>query len=284
MEVLVRFDTLPGSWASGGQIIAMDGDGLETEDRVFQFRINPSGGLPLLQFVKIAGPAETVATTLPVAGNHAVNATDWFHVAVAYNGDAGAPNNTRFYWTRLAPGVESANQIGMGTLFAEFDSTTMQGDFSIGNDARDANGSSEAFIGSIDEVRISSIARTPDDFVFSDDADHDSLPDTWEFVHFGDTAEGSEDDFDRDGTKNRTEFLLGLDPTNGTSTFRATLQPANASFTLSWPTAPGLIFRVERSTSLLGTWTDLGTVQTGTYTDLAPPSGQAFYRVLLLTP
>jgi hypothetical protein len=39
IEALVRFDSLPGSWTSAGQIVAMEGDGTGAEDRVFQFRI-----------------------------------------------------------------------------------------------------------------------------------------------------------------------------------------------------------------------------------------------------
>jgi hypothetical protein len=265
-------------------MVAMEGEGTGTEDRVFQFRIDPSGGMPVLQFIKIANLTESIAAPLPVEGNHAVNTTDWFHVAVAYNGNAGAPDNTRFYWTRLIPGVARANAIGTGSLTADFDSATMQGDFSIGNEARDTNGNTGAFIGSIDEVRISSIARTMDDFLFSDDADRDSLPDTWEILHFGNTARGPADDSDGDGTRNRAEFLLDLEPADGSSAFRATIQPAGAGFTLIWPTAPGLSFRVERSTTLVGTWTDLATVQTGIYTDTNPPPDRAFYRVVLLTP
>ena len=284
IEALVRFDTLPGTWATGGQIIAMDGDGTGTEDRVFQLRISPSGGLPVLQFVKIANLTESLAAPLPADGNHAVNTTDWFHVAVTYDGDAGAPNNTRFYWTRLAPGVDRANEIGTGSLTAEFDFSTMQGDFSIGNEARATNGSSEVFIGSIDEVRISATARAPDDFIFSDDADHDSLPDTWEVLHFGNAEQGPEDDFDGDGTSNHTEFLLGLDPSDSSSAFRATIQSSGASFTLTWPTAPGLTFRIERSATLDGNWLDLATVQAGAFTDPNPPSDRAFYRVALLKP
>jgi hypothetical protein len=284
IEALVRFENLPGSWISPGQIVAMEGDGTGTEDRVFQFRIDPSGGVPALQFIKIAGLTESISAPLPVEGNHAINTTDWFHVAVAYNGDAGAPDNTRFHWTRLTPGVDRANVIGTGSLSADFDSATMQGDFSIGNEARDTNGNTGAFIGSIDEVRISSIARTPDDFLFSDDVDRDSLPDTWEILHFGNTARGPTDDSDGDGTNNRAEYLLGLDPADGSSAFRAMIQPGGTGFTLTWPTASGLSFRLERSTTLVGNWTDVATVQTGTWTDPNPPPDRAFYRVLLLTP
>jgi hypothetical protein len=178
IEALVRFDPLPGAWTSAGWIVAMEGDGDGTPDRVFQFRINPSGGLPVLQLV-----------------------------------------------------------------------------------------------GSIGEVRISSIARAPDDFLFADAADHDSLPDTRELLHFGNTALGPLDDPAGDGTGNRVEFLLGIDPAGGSSAFRATIQPAGAGFTLGWPTVPGLTFRVERSTTLVGDWLDLATVSTGAFTDPNPPSG-----------
>ncbi|MFM7182969.1 MAG: BNR-4 repeat-containing protein [Verrucomicrobiales bacterium] len=284
LEALVRFDTLPGSWTSEGQIVAMEGDGTGTQDRVFQFRVEPSGGSPILKFIKVADFTQSVAAPIPMDGTHAVNTTDWFHVAVAYNGNAGAPDNTRFYWTRLAPGVERAHFVGSGTLTAEFNFSTMQGDFSIGNEARSTGGSSGAFIGSIDEVRISSIAREPDDFLFSDDTDRDSLPDTWEVLRFGNVAKGPADDYDGDGSNNRVEFLLGLNPVDGSSAFRATIQPSGANFTITWPTAPGLTFRVERSTTLLDPWTDLATLQAGTFTDTNPPPERAFYRVRLLTP
>lgn len=284
IDALVRFDTLPGSWDSEGQIVAMDGDGALGEDRVFQFRISPSGGSPVLQFVKIKGLTETLTAPLPLSGKHAVNTTDWFHVAVAYNGDAGSPSNTRFYWTRVSPGADLANELGKGTLAAEFDHATMQGDFSIGNDARDANGSSGEFIGSIDEVRISSIARAADDYLFSDDPDKDSLPDVWEAFHFGDSEQDTAGDFDHDGSSNRTEFLLGLDPTDGSSSFQVMIRPDGTSYTLTWPAASGRSFRIERSRRLSGDWVDLGVVHGGTWTDPNPSGRRAFYRVVLLDP
>ncbi len=284
IEALVRFDTLPGTWASGGQIIAMEGDSSTSLDRVFQFRIDPAGGVPTLKFIKIGSTSETVTAFLPLDGTHAVNTTDWFHVAVTYNGVAGTLDNTRLYWTRLASGAAQAHEIGAGVLTSEFNSTTMQGDFSIGNEARSTGGSSEVFIGSIDEVRISSIARAPNSFLFAYDTDTDSLPDAWEMLHFGDLAPGPNDDSDGDGTNNRNEFLLNLDPADGSSAFRAIIQPDGTGFTLNWPAAPGLRFRGERSSTLAAPWDDLGIMQTGTFTDSNPPPERAFYRVTLLVP
>lgn len=100
-------------------------------------------------------------------------------------------------------------------------------------------------------------------------------------MHFGNATQGPEDDFDGDGTLNRTEFLLDLDPADGSSAFRTTIQPDPASLTLTWPSAPGLTFRVERSTSPASTWSTLATVQPGTWSDSNPPPDRAFYRVFV---
>lgn len=116
------------------------------------------------------------------------------------------------------------------------------------------------------------------------DSDGDGLPDTWEVNYFGSTtAQNATGDADNDGTNNLTEFRLGLNPTAGNSAF-ATVRASNG--VLSWPSAVGVSFTVQRSTTLLpGSWgNDVavpGTAGTATYTDPAPPVGKAFYRVLL---
>jgi hypothetical protein len=160
----------------------------------------------------------------------------------------------------------------------------MQGDFSIGNEARSTGGSSEVFLGSIDEVRISSIARSPSAFVFSHDADQDQLTDAWEMTHFGHLAQRAEDDYDADGTSNLVESLLQLHPASGRSMFRAEMKRTGNNLSLNWQSAPGVRFRVERSTNLSGTWNDLGIMEGGTFTDANPPAGKAFYRIRLLRP
>jgi hypothetical protein len=284
LETVVKLASLPSTWALPGQIICMEGDGDGTQDRVFQFRMRANDGAPLIEFLPLAsGVSGLVQGTLPTTGIHAPNTSDWFHVALTYDGNPGASGNLKLYWTRLVHEVSAANEIGSGTLNSSF--SNQQGDFSIGNEARSNGGSSEFFPGLIDEVRISSIARRPDDFFFKPvDSDADGLPDAWEHAHFGSLGQGPGGDFDRDGTSNLIELLLGLDPADGGSAFRAVMESAASAVTITWPTAPGLSFRVERSTTLTGTWTDLGTVQTGTFTDLNPPPGSAFYRVLILTP
>lgn len=113
------------------------------------------------------------------------------------------------------------------------------------------------------------------------DADDDGMDDTWETTHFGDISQTGGGDFDADGTDNLTEYRLGLHPGSGSSRFAVTRGTAGQ---LEWPSAPGVSFTVQRSENLTG-WTDIatipGTAGTASYTDPAPPTGQAFYRILL---
>lgn len=58
-------------------------------------------------------------------------------------------------------------------------------------------------------------------------------------------------DFDGDGTSNQVEFLLGLDPTTGTSLFATTGSGApTTGITLTWPSAAGISFQVRSSVDL----------------------------------
>lgn len=115
------------------------------------------------------------------------------------------------------------------------------------------------------------------------DTDTDGMADDWENTYFlglGQTATG---DFDNDGTDNLTEYRLQLTPNSGSSRFAAT-RAANGLIT--WPSATGLTFLVQRSQTLAaGSWTTVGTVPgtagTASFTDPSPPAGTAFYKVLL---
>lgn len=49
------------------------------------------------------------------------------------------------------------------------------------------------------------------------DLDGDGLPDEWEFAHFGNLAQGADDDQDGDGATNMEEFRAGTDPANAGS-------------------------------------------------------------------
>jgi len=113
------------------------------------------------------------------------------------------------------------------------------------------------------------------------DSDTDGMDDTWETTYFGNLSQGAAGDYDGDGTSNLTEYRLGLIPNNGSSVFAVSM-PVTGQ--LQWPSAMGATFTVQRSTTL-GSWTNIatvpGTAGTASYTDPAPPSGKAFYRILL---
>jgi len=169
LEALVKFDSLPTTWTSPtmGEIICMEGDGSLTQDRVFQFRIDTSNAAtPKLQFQRLNTATQSVAADVPLTGDHAVDTTSWFHVAVTYDGNAGTAGNMKLYWTKVVPGTAAANLLGSGSLTSDFPAG-IQGDLSLGNEARSSGGSTEPFRGSIDEVRISSIARADSGFLFA---------------------------------------------------------------------------------------------------------------------
>ena len=67
-------------------------------------------------------------------------------------------------------------------------------------------------ISNIDEVNA---GTSPFTFV---DSDSDSLPDTWEMIHFGNLAQDGSGDTDLDGLKNFDEFRYQLDPASNDTT------------------------------------------------------------------
>ncbi|MES2438303.1 MAG: LamG-like jellyroll fold domain-containing protein [Verrucomicrobiota bacterium] len=163
MEAIVKLDMLPSaSPGYAADIVTMDDDA--QENRVFLFRIEKPG---FLSFVPISGDAVRGGglATIPTTGPHAIEAHEWFHVAVTYDGNENVSDNLKLYWTRIGAGAEAANLIGRGTLSADLDRDL--GDFAIGNSGKiNVLGPFEYFPGCIDEVRISNIARQPHDFFF----------------------------------------------------------------------------------------------------------------------
>ena len=162
-EAVVKLDALPAeSKTVAFSILSMDGEG---DNRVFNFRIEKSGFLAFIPLGEMGATGGALAT-IPTSGPHAINTRDWFHVAVSYDGNAATHNNLKLYWTRLGPGLAEANLIGQGTLGEDLGRTVA--DFAVGNEARalPGNGEAEPFAGCIDEVRISSVARSASDFFF----------------------------------------------------------------------------------------------------------------------
>lgn len=113
-----------------------------------------------------------------------------------------------------------------------------------------------------------------------DDSDEDGLPDSWEMSNFGNLAQTAAGDKDGDGSSNLVEYRLNLNPSSGSSAFKALV----TGHTITWPSAQGIVFTVKRSLTLeTGAWQTLGAVvggagATASYTD--PSSfAKAFYQV-----
>jgi hypothetical protein len=108
--------------------------------------------------------------------------------------------------------------------------------------------------------------------------------------HYGLPTDGSADvvDSDMDGMNNCLEWFCGTDPTNALSVLRLlSATPSGANLAVTWQSATGVIYFVERSTSLpfQRVFTPLATniagqVGTTTYIDTnAVVAEPAFYRV-----
>jgi hypothetical protein len=210
-----EFDN-PGSYAM--EILTGEGD-VGTDGRPFQFRVVQVGitaagdaASPKLEFHNIAfQTGNQLYGVIPTTGPHAINNTDWFHVAVAYNGVDFEAENLKFYWSRLDPSVTQANQLatvdatGAPAVTWMTDLFQTPHDFAIGGETRNNGtgfGEGENFYGQIDEVRISSVARGPDQFLFGPGAAEDA-------------------DFDADGDVDGADFLRwqrGLGATGAAAT------------------------------------------------------------------
>lgn len=299
-EAIVKlgFDpTLAQASTTAMSIISGDG---ESTERLLNFRLipighadNTSGGTATqLEFLKIGGGVEHHRVNLPGLGDpdQALQGS-WYHVAVAYDGNANTAGNLKLYWTLMDPSRTEANEVLSSQMLADLPAG-VQPDFCIGNEGRSFagdNASNETFLGVIDEVRISSIARSSTGFFLTSavdpDSDNDNMADAWETTYGLNVGiDDSADDLDNDGTSNLAEYRLGLIPNDGSSSFKVTRDAGSGQ--LTWPSLEGLTFRIERSTTL-ESWTDLETAlpaaaspaTTTSYTDGSPPAGKAFYRI-----
>jgi len=154
-EAMINTSTLSG----GQHIFSMDQNGT-TSVRPFFFRIINGD----LSFQNIGNGNVTNSMTIPTTGDDAFVADEWFHVAVTYNGNEGVADNLKFYWTRVDESRTEANLIGSGTM-GDLQGTAVYG---IGNAYRTVgSGVTQNLEGSIDEVRISGIARGADEMLFT---------------------------------------------------------------------------------------------------------------------
>ena len=139
--------------ADGRTILSHDNAGTA---RGFSWRIQSSR----LDFY--AGGPNPISSLIPETGDHAFTVNKWFHVAVTYSGNAAEADNVKFYWTALDSGATVANLLSSATMTSDVvDNTSF---FGVGTITRSAY--RFEWQGLIDEVRISSVARGADEFVF----------------------------------------------------------------------------------------------------------------------
>jgi hypothetical protein len=171
-EAVVKFDIDPLG-AMDAEILAGDNAGGLTT-RGWQWRIFNG----VMEWDLLAGSLDNdFKAVLPAVGPNAAVAGTWYHAAVTYSGDAPAngdtPNLITLYWTLLDANRTSADKLAQFTATRPLNGSPQgnsQPSLGIGGSARaiaGANpGNSEGIIGSIDEVRISNIARGSNQMAF----------------------------------------------------------------------------------------------------------------------
>jgi peptidoglycan/xylan/chitin deacetylase (PgdA/CDA1 family) len=182
-EALVRIDFNPTAsfgadgWGQGRNLFMqiINGDADEDANRVFQFRLAPIGtlngnGSVLLEFINInkGVSPQSLTAAIPSEGPDAIREGSWYHVAVTYTGQPDQADNVKFYWTLVDPSRVAANQIGTGQMTQSLPSGCAP-DFAIGQTGRQSPVTpipNNNFVGLIDEVRMSGVARADNEMLF----------------------------------------------------------------------------------------------------------------------
>jgi len=136
-----------------------------------------------------------------------VDLNTWYSVAATYN---AATKTARLYVK--AEGDADYTEFGSvtdsyGVSFGQENKT-----WTVGRAMWD-DYAANFFDGQIDEVRISSVALDPSEFINSDgDGDSNGMADAWEVQNFGSAGGDPYYDSDSDGVDDFTEYTLGGDP------------------------------------------------------------------------
>ncbi len=181
-EAVIRLDvdmtqTFVGSTRGTTPMQIFSGEQDTNAGRTWQFRIDPVGfnpnadgvttalTTPALEFINVnnaTAPVQNRIVLLPTTGANAVAAGAYYHVAVSYNGAEATANNLAIYWTKIEDSRTQADLLVSRQL--DTDLPAGPPDFAIGNTGRTTPNNN--FLGLIDEVRISSVARGAGDFIF----------------------------------------------------------------------------------------------------------------------
>jgi autotransporter-associated beta strand protein len=175
--VQIQFDPTVSS-TSAYEIMA--GESGANANRIFQWRIVPKGFTlvsgttaagPYMTFENIraiSGNQATIYAAIPTTGPDAIVSNGWYHVAVTYNGLPSTPNNLIFYWTAMNSANTSDDPLTISSAVTQLTGlnpkSSVTTTFMLGNQGRSLNGN---FLGAIDEVRISRIARGPSGMMFA---------------------------------------------------------------------------------------------------------------------
>ncbi|GAA5128026.1 hypothetical protein JIN84_07825 [Luteolibacter yonseiensis] len=250
---------------------------------------NPIGGQPPFSLKiratdnkLVAGIVDGAGTAKEAVSSRAITTNTWFSATVT------ASATELKLWIKGAADANPVLEATTAINGAFYNYAGVNSPWVVGL-GKWAGADADPFGGYIDEVRISARALPPSEFLIplvSNDADADGMDDTWETASFGGLGQTATGDFDGDGTSNLTEYRLGLVPNSGASRFAATRSAAGL---ISWPSAVGVKFDVQRSTTLAaGSWETVspvagidGTPGTASFTDPSPPPSGAFYRVVL---
>jgi autotransporter-associated beta strand protein len=156
LEAIIR-PTTNAVGLPSGEIICTDSSQANTA-RGFQFRLTSGGSAGTVQFQAI-GVSQAVSGTVPTTGPDAFVPGEWYHVALTYDGAKAT-----IYWTKLDPANGAAHVLSSASLNLSNNFGVMQAPLCVGNENRGA--AAEQFLGCIDEVRISSVCRAPNQMQF----------------------------------------------------------------------------------------------------------------------
>jgi hypothetical protein len=218
LEAMVNFAD-PLSGVTNRTLISTDSNsfGSAVANRGFAFRINNVGELLFRMLSNM--PVGNVRFAIPTTGTHAYAQNTWFHAAYVYDGEGTA----KLYWTKVDASVTQANLLQTFTVDSNGDpivdpTGTISGPLVLGNEGRSTM--DEGVRGLMDEIRISSVARGPSDFIFGSvssipgDFDGDGNVDgddfaTWQMnFPMASDAEKEHGDGDGDGDVDGADFVV----------------------------------------------------------------------------